>query len=65
MSIQNALPASFPLFKGVPAEKIPRVLSCLNASVATYDKHESILERGETLRFTGYVCKGRARRKVW
>mgnify|MGYP000320299135 CR=1 FL=1 len=43
MSDLAALPVNLPLFEGVPAEKVPHVLSCLNATLATFSKHERIL----------------------
>ena len=60
MSDLAALPVNLPLFEGVPAEKVPHVLSCLNATLATFSKHERILGRGEAQRSTGYLCEGRA-----
>ncbi|MEI3231958.1 MAG: Crp/Fnr family transcriptional regulator [Gordonibacter pamelaeae] len=60
MSDLAALPADLPLFEGVPVEKVPHVLSCLNATLATFSKRERILGRGETQRSTGYLCEGRA-----
>ncbi|MEG2948994.1 MAG: Crp/Fnr family transcriptional regulator [Raoultibacter sp.] len=60
MASIDTLPADLPLFEGVPQDKIPHVLACLNASLVTYDKRERILERGETTHGTGYLCEGRA-----
>ena len=60
MSDLAALPVNLPRFEGVPAEKVPHVLSCLNATLATFSKHERILGRGEAQRSTGYLCEGRA-----
>lgn len=56
----TTLPADLPLFEGVPIEKVPHVLSCLNATLVTFGKRERILGRGETQRYTGYLCEGRA-----
>ncbi|MCI2241636.1 Crp/Fnr family transcriptional regulator [Adlercreutzia faecimuris] len=53
--------ARLPLFEGVPAEKVPRVLRCLNASVRRYDRQEHIVEPGSRQRHTGYLCAGHAR----
>ena len=60
MSDLAALPADLPLFEGVPVEKVPHVLSCLNATLVMFSKRERILGRGETQRSTGYLCEGRA-----
>lgn len=48
-----------PLFEGVPREKIPRVLSCLNATVSTYEKGECAFPRDTGRTVTGYLCSGR------
>lgn len=55
------IPTDLPLFEGVPAEKVPSVLKCLNATLAVFGKQELIFERGETGHWTGYLCEGRAR----
>lgn len=60
MASIDTLPVDLPLFEGVPQDKVSHVLTCLNASLVTHDKHERILERGETTRCTGYLCEGRA-----
>lgn len=58
MSDLAALPVNLPLFEGVPAEKVPHVLSCLNATLATFSKHERILGRGEAQRSTATSARG-------
>ena len=60
LAVPSALPTDLPLFAGVPREKVPHVLKCLNAMLSTYRKGERILSRGETGRCTGYLCEGRA-----
>lgn len=60
LAAPSALPTDLPLFAGVPREKVPHVLKCLNAMLSTYRKGERILSRGETGRCTGYLCEGRA-----
>ena len=60
LAAPSALPTDLPLFAGVPREKVPHVLKCLNATLSTYRKGERILSRGETGRCTGYLCEGRA-----
>lgn len=54
----NPCYAELPLFEGVPPEKIPHVLRCLNASYCSAERGERI--RMNTNRATYYLCSGRA-----
>ena len=54
----NELAADLPLFDGVPKEKLPHVLKCLNAQIAHYGKGERICRGGEEQRRTVYLCEG-------
>ena len=36
LAAPSALPTDLPLFAGVPREKVPHVLKCLNATLSTY-----------------------------
>ena len=38
LAVPSALPTDLPLFAGVPREKVPHVLKCLNAMLSTYRK---------------------------
>lgn len=56
-----AIPPGLPLFEGVPTDKVPHVLKCLNAALVTYGREERIFGRGEIGRRTAYLCDGSAR----
>lgn len=60
MSDFNELAVDLPLFDGVPREKVPHVLKCLNASLAHYSKGERIYRGGEQQRRCSYLCEGTA-----
>ena len=47
MSDFAEIPLNLPLFEGVPPEKVPHVLKCLNATIATFESKERILAQGE------------------
>lgn len=60
MSDFNELAVDSPLFDGVPKEKVPHVLKCLNAAVFSYRKGERICRNGEQQRHCFYLCEGTA-----
>ena len=48
-----------PLFRGIPKNKIPDVLSALRASVHKYEKGRTIVEEGDAVTLAGIVLSGK------
>ena len=55
MSDFAEIPLDLPLFEGVPPEKVPHVLKCLNATIATFESKERILAQGEKGKYARYL----------
>ena len=60
MSDFAEIPLNLPLFEGVPPEKVPHVLKCLNATIATFESKERILAQGEKGKYARYLLSGNA-----
>lgn len=60
MSDFNEIAVDLPLFDGVPKEKVPHVLQCLNAALSRYRKGERICRGGEKQKRCSYLCEGTA-----
>lgn len=50
-----------PLFKGIKAEDISKMLVCLDARVKRYDKNQFIFTEGDTPEYVGIVLSGEVR----
>lgn len=60
MTDLESIPTDLPLFDGIPTEKIPHVLRCLNVRVCNYDKRDYIFNHLRPSTYTGYLCEGTA-----
>lgn len=56
----SELAVELPLFDGVPKDKVPHVLKCLNATLSHSIKGERICKAGEQQRRCSYLCEGTA-----
>lgn len=45
-------------FEGIPKEKYPNVLNCLQASLKAYQRNQTILQIGEPMKLAGVVISG-------
>ncbi len=54
------LSLDIPLFDGIPRDKIPFILKCLNATLTNYERQTYILSQGVSSHKTGYLYEGRA-----
>lgn len=53
-----ALLQEMPLFKGIQAEELSKLLNCLGATVRTYPKDAYILRAGDPVKLVGIVLSG-------
>lgn len=56
----DQIPTQLPLFAGIPAQKVPHVLGCLQARLVRFDAGSVVRSPGVTTDFVAYLLNGAA-----